>query len=104
MSRTALFKTPCVKGGTHPTIDGYATDRAANLRELLRENRSVPTPVRRVDIPTAHGKQRPWGRPGPNDQQVQEGWSEILEALYETVLSESKLGVRPVKSCQKSLD
>ncbi len=92
------------KGTDGLTIDGYATDRAANLRELLRENRSVPTPVRRVDIPTAHGKQRPWGRPGPNDQQVQEGWREILEALYEPVFSERTHGFRPEKSCHTALD
>ena len=45
------------------TIDGYSEERAANLCELLRENRYVPTPVRRVYIPKANGKMRPLGMP-----------------------------------------
>src|SRR5215471_4481075 len=54
------------KGGMTPgvdgrTIDGYSDERAANLRELLRENRYVPTPVQRVYIPKPHGKLRPLG-------------------------------------------
>ncbi len=92
------------KGTDGLTIDGYSTDRAANLRELLRENRSVPTPVRRVYIPKAHGKHRPLGIPGPHDQQVQEVWREILEALYEPVCSERTHGFRPEKSCHTALD
>jgi group II intron reverse transcriptase/maturase len=92
------------KGTDGLTIDGYSTDRAANLRELLRENRYVPTPVRRVYIPKANGKQRPLGIPGPNDKQVQEVWREILEALYEPVFSDKSHGFRPEKSCHTALD
>src|SRR5262249_20097183 len=56
------------KGGMTPgvdgrTIDGYSDERAANLRELLRENRYVPTPVQRVYIPKPNGKLRPLGMP-----------------------------------------
>ena len=56
------------KGGMTPgidglTIDGYSEERAVNLRELLRENRYVPAPVRRVYIPKPNGKQRPLGMP-----------------------------------------
>jgi len=92
------------KGTDGLTIDGYSEERAANVRELLRENRFEPTPVRRVYIPKANGKMRPLGIPGPNDKQVQEVWREILEALYEPVFSEKSHGFRPEKSCHTALD
>src|ERR1700741_4275586 len=55
------------KGGRTPgvdglTLDGYSDERAANLRELLRENRYVPTPVKshlRKLADIKEGKQ-PW--------------------------------------------
>jgi retron-type reverse transcriptase len=86
------------------TIDGYSEERAANLRELLRENRYIPTPVRRVYIPKANGKMRPLGIPNAWDKQVQEVWREILEAIYEPVFSEKSHGFRPGKSCHTALD
>ena len=57
--------TPGVDG---LTMDGYSHERAANLRELLRENRYVPTPVKRVSIPKPNGKLRPLGMPTANDK------------------------------------
>jgi len=92
------------KGTDGLTIDGYSEERAANLRELLRENRYVPTPVRRVYIPKANGKMRPLGIPGPNDKQVQEVWREMLEAIYEPVFSEKSHGFRLGRSCHTALD
>jgi len=85
------------------TIDGYSEERAANLRELLRENRYGPTPVRRVYIPKPNGKQRPLGIPGPHDKQVQEVWRMILEAIYEPVFKDRAHGFRPKRSCHTAL-
>jgi len=92
------------KGGMTPgvdglTIDGYSHERAANLRELLRENRYMPAPVQRVYIPKPNGKQRPLGKPTANDKQVQEVWRMILESIYEPVFKDSSHGFRIQKSC-----
>jgi hypothetical protein len=55
--------TPGVDG---LTIDGDSDQRAANICELLRENRWEPKPVRRVYIPKPNGTMRPLGIPmGP---------------------------------------
>jgi len=79
------------KGGMTPgvdglTLDGYSDERATNLRELLRENRYMPTPVSRVYIPKANGKQRPLGMPTANDKLVQEVWRMVLESIYEPAI------------------
>ena len=87
--------TPGVDG---LTIDGYSDQRAANICELLRENRWEPKPVRRVYIPKPNGKLRPLGIPGPNDKQVQEVWHMILKAIYEPVFKSSSHGFRPGRS------
>ena len=92
--------TPGVDG---LTIDGYSHERAANLRELLRENRYVPTPGRRVYVPKPNGKQRPLGMPTASDKQVQEVWRMVLEAIYEPVFQDSSHGFRPKKSCHTAL-
>ena len=100
-------------GVSGQTIDGYSEERAANIRELLRENRYEPTPVRRVYIPKANGKMRPLGIPDANDKQVQEVWRMILEALYEpqgredTIpngFKDSSHGFRPKRSCHTALE
>lgn len=92
--------TPGVDG---LTIDGYSEERAANLCALLRENRYMPTPVRRVYIPKPNGKQRPLGMPNPNDKQVQEVWRMILESIYEPVFSNNSHGFRRQRSCHTAL-
>jgi group II intron reverse transcriptase/maturase len=96
------------KGGMTPgvdglTIDGYSHERAANLQALLRENRYVPTPVKRAYIPKANGKKRPLGKPTANDKQVQEVWRIILESIYEPVFKDSSHGFRMKRSCHTAL-
>jgi hypothetical protein len=51
------------KGVDGQTIDGFSDERCANLCILLRENRYVPSPSRRVYVPKANGKMRPLGIP-----------------------------------------
>ncbi len=96
------------KGGMTPgvdglTLDGYSHERAANLRELLRENRYVPSPVQRAYIPKPNGKQRPLGMPTTNDTHVQEVWRMVLESIYEPVFKESSHGFRRQRSCHTAL-
>lgn len=96
------------KGGMTPgvdgqTIDGHSDERAENLRQLLRENRYVPTPVQRVYIPKPNGKLRPLGMPTANDKLVQEVWRMVLESIYEPVFHNTSHGFRRKRSCHTAL-
>jgi RNA-directed DNA polymerase len=91
------------QGVDGPTIDGFSDERCANLCMLLRENRYVPSPSRRVYIPKANGKMRPLGIPATNDKIVQEVWRHLLEAIYEPVFQDSSHGFRPERSCHTAL-
>src|SRR5216683_60191 len=85
------------------TIDGHSDARAENLRQLLRENRYVPTPAQRVHIPKPNGQLRPLGMPTANDKVVQEVWRMILESIYEPVFQDTSHGFRPKRSCHTAL-
>ncbi len=85
------------------TIDGHSDARAENLRQLLRENRYVPTPAQRVYIPKPNGQLRPLGMPTANDKLVQEVWRMILESIYEPVFQDTSHGFRPKRSCHTAL-
>ena len=51
------------KGSTSETVDGMSLPKVQNIIALLRQERYVWTPVRRVQIPKANGKKRPLGIP-----------------------------------------
>jgi len=96
------------KGGMTPgvdglTLDGYSHERAGNMRALLRENRYMPSPVKRAYIPKPNGKLRPLGKPTANDKHVQEVWRMILESIYEPVFKDSSHGFRMQRSCHTAL-
>jgi retron-type reverse transcriptase len=85
------------------TMDGFSTERAANLIELLREGRYKPKPARRIYIPKANGKQRPLGIPSAEDKLVQEVVRMLLELIYEPVFTDRSHGFRPTRSCHTAL-
>jgi group II intron reverse transcriptase/maturase len=85
------------------TMDGFSTERVANLMRLLKEGRYHFKPARRVYIPKANGKTRPLGIPSGDDKLVQEVARLLLERIYEPVFSGDSHGFRPGRSCHTAL-
>jgi len=91
------------RGVTEETVDGMSLAKIDAIIDLIRHERYRWTPVRRVMIPKANGKQRPLGIPTWTDKLLQEVIRSILEAYYEPQFSPRSHGFRPKRGCHTAL-
>jgi group II intron reverse transcriptase/maturase len=100
-----LYPNPgnLTKGTTDETIDGMSLQKIDEIIQDLEKGKFSFSPVRRVYIPKANGKQRPLGVPNFRDKMVQEVMRIILENIYEPIFSENSHGFRPNRSCHTAL-
>src|SRR5581483_5719203 len=100
--RNAGATTP---GSDAETVDGMSIERIEKLINLLRYERYMWKPVRRVYIEKKHStKRRPHGIPGWNDKLVQEVIRLILDAYYEPQFSPRSHGFRLGRGCGTALE
>jgi len=101
-----------LKKGKASGIDGvtfqeYEQDLDNNLEDLVARMKRFsyrPQPVRRVYVPKAKGKERPWGIPAVEDKIVQMGITRILQAIFEVAFLDCSYGFRPNRNCHQALD
>ena len=107
--RVIFFK---LKRQSAPGVDGqtwqdYETNLEGNLEELSRRLRTGAyraSPVKRVYIPKADGRQRPIGITTLEDKLVQKAVVEVLSAIYETDFLDFSFGFRPKRSTRQAMD
>jgi len=95
-----------------PGVDGqtwatYGEQLDTNLRELsdrLKRGAYQASPVERVYIPKADGRQRPIGKPTLEDKIVQRAPVEVLNAIYEEEFVGFSYGARPGRNPHHALD
>jgi len=95
-----------------PGVDGqtwatYGEQLDTNLRELsdrLKRGAYQASPVERVYIPKADGRQRPIGKPTLEDKIVQRATVEVLNAIDEEEFVGFSYGARPGRNPHHALD
>jgi len=89
------------------SIEEFEWNREQNLNEilrLLREDRYVPNPVKRVYIPKPDGKRRPLGIQTIRDRVVQQALKNVIEPIFEAEFLDSSFGYRPGKSAKQAIE
>jgi group II intron reverse transcriptase/maturase len=101
-----------VRNGGAAGVDGVTVEQVKGDREgcletlqsQLREKSYRPSPVLRVWLPKADGKQRPLGIPTVKDRIVQMALLLLLQPIFEADFHENSYGYRPGKSAHQALD
>lgn len=93
-----------VDGVTTEEIKASAATFLDGLQTQLREKSYRPSPVLRVWIPKADGKQRPLGIPTVKDRVVQAALRVLLEPIFEADFHEASYGYRPKRNAHQAID
>ena len=102
-----------MKNGGSPGIDGITINglKKNGIEPLLTEIQSElktrtykPSPLKRVYIPKANGKQRPLSIPTVKDRITQTAIKIIIEPIFETQFEPNSFGFRPDKSAHDAVD
>jgi group II intron reverse transcriptase/maturase len=94
---------PGVDGMTVHELESWIQTNKNELKTLISEDRYIPVPVRRKEIPKPNGGTRNLGIPTAKDRLVQQMVAQVLTPIYDPTFSESSYGFRPGRSAQDAI-
>jgi len=94
---------PGVDGMTVHELESWLKTNREELKQRIRSDGYIPTPVRRKEIPKPNGGIRKLGIPTARDRLVQQMVYQVLEPIYDPTFSESSYGFRPGRSAQDAV-
>ncbi len=81
----------------------FISEHKEEMKELIRQRRYRPLPVKRVQIPKDDGTKRNLGVPAVKDRWIEQAVCQVLTPIFEEEFSESSFGFRPGRKAEQAV-
>lgn len=92
-----------IDGVTVEELGRYLYLHKEEIKELIRNRKYKPRPVKRVLIPKENGTFRKLGIPTVVDRVIQQAIVQIISPIFNETFSEASYGFRPKRSCEMAI-
>ena len=81
----------------------YISEHKEEMKEMIRQRRYRPLPVKRVQIPKDDGTKRNLGVPAVKDRWIEQAVCQVLTPIFEEKFSDSSFGFRPGRKAEHAV-
>ena len=92
-----------IDGMKYTDLGKHLEKNGEEIKELLKQRKYRPNPVRRVEIPKADGGTRNLGVPTVTDRFIQQAIAQVLTPIYEEQFHDHSYGFRPNRCAQQAV-
>ncbi len=81
----------------------YISEHKEEMKEMIRQRRYRPLPVKRVQIPKDDGTKRNLGVPAVKDRWIEQAVCQVLTPIFEEEFTDSSFGFRPGRKAEHAV-